>query len=69
MGRPALIVTPALARAIRSESASAIAYWFGVTPAAVSRYRKLLGVTQRLSGKIVLPGFSDLFIIVPPRCN
>src|SRR4051794_1917545 len=44
MGRPALIVTPELARAIRRESNAALCYWLGVTGQTVTKWRKALGV-------------------------
>jgi hypothetical protein len=44
-GAPSIIVTSELERAIRNESASAIAYWWGVNITLVSRWRKAFGVT------------------------
>ena len=40
VGRPALIVTRALERAIRTESALALKHWFGVRTTLVWRWRK-----------------------------
>src|SRR5262249_52748135 len=39
-------VTEELARAVRTESAAAVCYWWGVTPGVVWRWRKALGVTH-----------------------
>jgi hypothetical protein len=49
-GRPCLIVTASLARAVRSESATALCYWLGVTPQTVSKWRKALNVGHRTPG-------------------
>jgi DNA-binding XRE family transcriptional regulator len=43
-GKGAYVVTPELAGAIRSESAAAICYWFGVSTTTVSKWRRALGV-------------------------
>jgi hypothetical protein len=45
-GGSGLLVTEELARAVRTESAAAVCYWWGVTPGVVWRWRKALGVTQ-----------------------
>jgi hypothetical protein len=41
-----LLVDEELARAVRHESAAAVAFWWGVSPWAVCRWRKALGVTR-----------------------
>jgi hypothetical protein len=43
-GRRSLIVFKDLARAIRRESNQAIAYWWGIDPQAVMKWRKALRV-------------------------
>src|SRR5262249_2059058 len=43
-GGSGLLVEEELARAVRSESALAIHYWWGVVPSVVWRRRKALGV-------------------------
>jgi hypothetical protein len=43
---PGFIVTEELARAVRSESAKAIRWWFGVGSKAVAKWRRALGVTR-----------------------
>jgi DNA-binding Xre family transcriptional regulator len=43
-GKGAYVVTPELARAIRSESAAAICHWLGVGTSTVSKWRRALGV-------------------------
>jgi hypothetical protein len=45
-GRPGLLVTEELIRAIRTESSVAIQHWFGVTATTVWRWRKAFGVTR-----------------------
>jgi hypothetical protein len=40
------LVTEELARAVRTESAAAICYWWGVSEGVVWRWRKALGVTR-----------------------
>jgi hypothetical protein len=45
-GGSGLLVTEELARAVRTESAAAVCYWWGVTPGVVWRWRKELGVTR-----------------------
>jgi hypothetical protein len=46
----ALVVYGSLARAVRTESNLAVAYWFGVTPKIVSKWRKVLGVEPTNAG-------------------
>jgi hypothetical protein len=41
-----LLVDEELARAIRNESAAAVAHWWGVNHCTVARWRRLLGVTK-----------------------
>lgn len=43
-GPPTLIVCGDLARAVREESARAVAHWWGVTSRTVTTWRKSLGV-------------------------
>jgi len=45
-GRPALLVDDELLRAIRTESAEAIKYWFGVSTYTVWSWRKAFGISQ-----------------------
>src|SRR6266852_506097 len=45
-GGSGLLVDEELARAIRTESATAIRYWWGVSSNAVSYWRQALGVTR-----------------------
>lgn len=47
----ALILYGDLARAVRSESASAVAFWWGVTAQTVTRWRKALGVVGPTDGE------------------
>lgn len=47
----ALIVYGALARAVRRESASAVAYWWSVTGQTVSKWRNALGVVGPTDGE------------------
>jgi hypothetical protein len=42
--RNSLVVFKDLAKAVRRESNQAVAYWWGVTPQTVSKWRKALGV-------------------------
>jgi hypothetical protein len=51
-GDPSLWVEEVLARAIRTESASALGYWFGVDKLVVSAWRKAFGV----GGPATTPG-------------
>ena len=45
-----LIVFKGLARAVRQESNQAVAYWWGVDPQTVSKWRRLLGVDRATPG-------------------
>jgi hypothetical protein len=45
-GQPGLLVDEELARAVRTESAAAVMYWWGVGVKAVWRWRTALGVTK-----------------------
>src|SRR5579871_4825707 len=49
-GRRFLIVCGGLAKAVRTESEIAVAYWWGVTPQTVWRWRKALGVPRTNEG-------------------
>src|SRR5207253_1834819 len=49
-GKLAPIVTAELERAIRTESALALRYWWGVGTWLVSRWRKALGVPRMTEG-------------------
>jgi hypothetical protein len=44
--RPLPVVTPELARAIRTESVEAVAYWWGISRWIVRRWRQALGVPR-----------------------
>jgi hypothetical protein len=46
-GVPGVIVEDELARAVKQESANAIAYWWGVSMFSVIKWRKALGVDRR----------------------
>ena len=46
----------ALARAVRHESAAAVAYWWGVSPQTVTLWRRALGVGPTTTGTSVLRG-------------
>src|SRR5262249_4531468 len=50
-GRQVMLVEEELARAVRHESAAALAYWWGVTGQVVAAWRKALGV-----GRVDPPG-------------
>ena len=41
-----LLVDEELARAVRNESATAVAYWWGVNRSTVGRWRRALGATR-----------------------
>ncbi len=43
---PGFIVTEELARSVRSESAKALRWWFGVGSKAVAKWRRALGVSR-----------------------
>ena len=45
-GRGAYVMTPELARAVRSESEAAVCHWWGVCTATVGLWRRRLGVGQ-----------------------
>jgi hypothetical protein len=45
-----LVVYRGLARAVRRESAQAVAHWWGVTPQTVTKWRKALGVGRNTEG-------------------
>jgi hypothetical protein len=47
---PSLLLAYDLERAVRLESAIAVAYWWGVTQATVSRWRRALGVGRMTEG-------------------
>ena len=49
-GPPAPILTPELVRAIETESAYAVAYWWGVSISQVQNYRRWLKVPRRTEG-------------------
>ena len=48
--RPAIVVYAGLAKAIRRESAQAVAHWWGVRPLQVSKWRRPLGVGATTEG-------------------
>jgi hypothetical protein len=45
-GHPSLVVTEELARAIRTEAAAAVRYWWGLSPGVVTRWRRALEVSK-----------------------
>jgi hypothetical protein len=45
-GHPALLLDDELARAVRSEAAAAVRYWWGVSHGVIGRWRKFLDVTR-----------------------
>jgi hypothetical protein len=49
-GRHSLIVYKGLAKAVRRESNQAVAFWWGVDPQTVSKWRKALSVRQANEG-------------------
>ncbi len=49
-GRHSLIVFKGLARAVRRESNQAVAYWWGIDPQTVSKWRRFLGVERATPG-------------------
>lgn len=46
-GGVSLVVDEALARAVRTESAAAVAYWWGVSGSTVVKWRRALGATRK----------------------
>ncbi|MEN5117489.1 hypothetical protein ABE488_09170 [Luteimonas sp. TWI662] len=59
-GRPSLILTAELARAVRTESVAAVCHWWGVGATKVWQWRKALGVdttdgSQRIARRGVPP--------------
>jgi hypothetical protein len=55
-GGSGLLVDEELARAVRTESALAVRYWWGVSWAAVSNWRRALGVEKLNEGSALLRG-------------
>lgn len=51
VGKPTLIVTDELVRALQTESAKAIEAWWGVHHDAVRRWRRALKITTRTAGQ------------------
>src|SRR5436190_660025 len=51
-GEKQLVVTGDLERAVRQESTSAVAHWWGVCKWTVSRWRRRLGVPQKNPGTL-----------------
>jgi hypothetical protein len=49
-GRGAYVMTPELARAVRSESEAAICHWWGVCTATAQKWRRRLGVGRMNGG-------------------
>ena len=49
-GYPSLILCGDLVRAVQLESATAVAYWFGVTAQTVTKWRRVLGVEPLTKG-------------------
>lgn len=49
-GRPSLILTSELARAVRHESVEAVCHWWGVGPTKVWMWRQALGVGRITTG-------------------
>lgn len=49
-GPKAPILTPELVRAVQSESAYAVAYWWGISISQVQNYRRWLSVPRRTEG-------------------
>ena len=59
-----LVVYKNLAKAVKRESAQAVAHWWGVTGQTISKWRRLLGVTGMTEGELRLRqtyGQSDWF--------
>lgn len=57
----ALVVCGDLEKAVRRESAAAVAYWWGVSCTTVRRWRRALGVSRFNAGTVVLrkAGYND----------
>src|SRR3954471_2641361 len=53
-GNPCLILCGDLVRAVRAESAQAVAHHWGVSPATVWKWRQALGVPERNEGTLRL---------------
>jgi hypothetical protein len=53
-GRSSLVVFDDLARAVRRESAQAVAHWWGVSVVTLSKWRQALGVSQNNAGTLRL---------------
>jgi hypothetical protein len=49
-GAKMLVIYGGLAQAIRRESVQAVAYWWGVTPQTVTKWRRLLGIRNNPEG-------------------
>lgn len=52
-GRPSLILTAELARAVRTESVAAICHWWGVRPTKVWMWRKALDVETTPGSQLI----------------
>jgi hypothetical protein len=61
--RPSLILCGDLVRAVRRESGTAVAHWWGVSKLTVWKWRKALGVERRTEGTVDLQrrGMPDHF--------
>ena len=53
-GRPSLILTAELARAVRIESVEAVCHWWGVRPTKVWQWRQVLGIGRVTEGTRLL---------------
>ena len=49
-GRGTLILFADLKRAVENESSQSVAYWFGVNPTTIAKWRKMLGVRRSNAG-------------------